>query len=91
MRTRLFVNRNGIVCLEAREPRSVTTSIAHDVWFTLEYKANTGWYSFAPYTDAGTAALALREASKQFQWRLVANHTQYGRVVMPRGWKPYRG
>jgi hypothetical protein len=89
MKQFLKVNRNGVICLETREPGRISSGIARDLRFHIELHTNHGWQVRGEFTDPSTARQCFREQRQRnpsFRWRLVAVH-EAGSVKLPDNWQ----
>jgi hypothetical protein len=88
IKRRLTVNKGHFICLETRQPGSVSSSIARDLVFHIEWFSNNGWVRFSVLTDPLTARneyAAQRKRNRTIRWRLTANN-EHGTVELPKKW-----
>lgn len=86
---RLTCNSNGVICLETREPGRLSSGIARDLIFNIQWFSNKGWINHGEFVDPPTARQCFREQRKcnpTIRWRLIARN-EYGQVKLPNNWR----
>lgn len=89
MKRRLTCNSNGTICLETRSPGSVSSGIARDLIFNIQWWSTKGWINHGEFTDPPTARLCFkeqRERNRSIRWRLIASN-EHGQVKLPNNWQ----
>ncbi|ODM71726.1 hypothetical protein [Bradyrhizobium elkanii] len=95
MTFRLFVNSNGLLCLEEKGDRFIRTAAAREgVTFKLQLHTNRGWDTRGEFTDGFTARdeyKRARERNPYFSWQLVAEREDCKALKLPARYDAWSG
>lgn len=92
---KLFINRNGMLCLEERGDRFVRQTGAREgVTFSLQLHTTIGWDTRGTFVDGFTARDVYKEARERnptFDWRLIAEREGCKPLVLPARYDAWSG